>query len=196
MRHTLSIVVENHYGELARIVGLFSARGYNIESLTVAETLDPAVSCVTLVTSGDDRTIEQIVKQVNKLVRVLYVTDLTGSAHFERELVLINVKTETSAALQTVLSLVAQDHLQVAEVMEDGLIIEATGEWKQINALVEKLRPFGIRHIVRTGTVAVCKDPDAEVMKLAGTIRADEQSAPPAPQLPKENITINKEISL
>lgn len=171
MRHTLSILVENHYGELARIVGLFSARGYNIESLTVAETLDRAVSCVTLVTSGDDHTIEQIVKQVNKLVRVLHVADLTSAAHFERELVLINVKTATSGAMQTVLSLVARNHLRVAEVMEDGLIIEATGEWKQINALVEELMPFGIRHIVRTGTVAVWKQPDADLMKFSGAHR-------------------------
>src|SRR5437660_10680819 len=129
MRHTLSILVENHYGELARIVGLFSARGYNIESLTVAETLDKGISCVTLVTSGDDRAIEQIVKQLDKLVRVLHVSDLNGSSHFQRELVLINVKTENHAALQTVLALVAADHLRVAEVMEDGLIIEATGDW-------------------------------------------------------------------
>lgn len=169
MRHTLSIVVENQYGELARIVGLFSARGYNIESLTVAETLDPSVSCVTLVTSGDDQTIEQIVKQVNKLVRVLHVEDLTGSPHFEREMVLINVRTESRTALHTVLSLVANDHCSVAEVMEDGLIIEATGEWKEINALVQKLVPFGIRHIVRTGTVAVCKHPGEEVTSLVGT---------------------------
>src|SRR5262249_51101522 len=135
MRHTLSILVENRFGELARIVGLFSARGYNIESLTVAETLAPEMSCVTLVTSGDDQTIAQIVKQVEKLVRVVHVADLTGSAHFERELVLINVKTETQAAMQTVLHLVARDHLQVAEVMEDGLIIEATGTWNEINVL-------------------------------------------------------------
>lgn len=175
MRHTLSILVENRYGELARIVGLFSARGYNIESLTVAETLDSTISCVTLVTSGDDRTIEQIVKQVNKLVRVLHVSDLTGSAHLERELVLINVKTETTAAMHTVLSLVAQDHLQVAEVMPDGLIIEATGEWEEINSLVQKLIPFGIRHIVRTGTVAVSKDPGEEVASLAGTSGRSEK---------------------
>ena len=170
MRHTLSIVVENHYGELARIVGLFSARGYNIESLTVAETLDPSLSCVTLVTSGDDRTIEHIVKQVSKLVRVLHVADLTGSAHIERELALINVRTESHTALQTVLSLVANDHCSVTEVMEDGLIIEATGEWKEINTLVNKLAPFGIRHIVRTGTVAVSKHPGEEVMNLVGTV--------------------------
>jgi acetolactate synthase-1/3 small subunit len=183
MRHTLSILVENRYGELARIVGLFSARGYNIESLTVAETLDRTVSCVTLVTSGDDRTIEQIVKQVNKLVRVLHVADLTSAAHFERELVLINVGTATNSAMQTVLSLVSRNHLRVAEVMEDGLIIEATGEWKQINALVEELVPFGIRHIVRTGTVAVCKQPGADVMKLAGAHQSVDQFI----ELQKEN---------
>src|SRR5262249_2514980 len=94
------------------------------------------------------------------------VTDLTSMSHFERELVLINVKTETGTAMQTVLSLVSRNHLRVAEVMEDGLIIEATGEWKQINALVEERRPFGIRHMVRTGTVAVWKQPSADVMKL------------------------------
>lgn len=195
MRHTLSIIVENHYGELARIVGLFSARGYNIESLTVAETLDPSISCVTLVTSGDDRTIEQIVKQVNKLVRVLRVDDLTGSKHFERELVLINIRTATSPALQTVLSLVAQDHLQVAEVMEDGLIIEATGEWKQINTLVEKLKPFGIRHIVRTGTVAVCKNPSQDVMKLAGTIEVEQDGGSSRVTQPAKH-EFNEEIGL
>jgi acetolactate synthase I/III small subunit len=170
MRHTLSIVVENHYGELARIVGLFGARGYNIESLTVAETLDPALSCVTLVTSGNDRAIEQIVKQLNKLVRVVQVSDLTGQSHLERELVLINVKTEDNSAMHTVLTLVSQNHLRVAEVMADGLIIEATGEWRDVNTLVNKLLPFGIRHMVRTGPVALWKSPDPEVMSLVGTI--------------------------
>ena len=172
MRNTLSILVENHYGELARIVGLFSARGYNIESLTVAETLDKGISCVTLVTSGDDRAIEQIVKQLDKLVRVLHVSDLNGSSHFQRELVLINVKTENHAALQTVLALVAADHLRVAEVMEDGLIIEATGEWTEINALVQKLIPLGIRHIVRTGAVAVWRHPEPEIAELVGAVKA------------------------
>jgi acetolactate synthase-1/3 small subunit len=158
MRHTLSILVENRYGELARIVGLFSARGYNIESLTVAETLDPAISCVTMVTSGDDRTVEQIVKQVNKLVRVVKVTDLTGISHFEREMVLINVKAGDQIAFQTVLQLVSQNQMRVAEVMPDGLIIEATGRWEEMNDLVRELMPFGIRGIVRTGAVALSKE--------------------------------------
>src|SRR5260370_30674549 len=163
MRRTLSIVVENHYGELARIVGLFGARGYNIESLTVAETLDPALSCVTLVTSGNDRTIEQIVKQVNKLVRVVHVADLTGQSHVERELVLINVKTEDNSAMHTVLTLVSQNHLREAEVMPDGLIIEATGEWKDVNTLVNKLSTFGVRLIHRTVSVAHRESSDSNV---------------------------------
>jgi acetolactate synthase I/III small subunit len=194
MRHTLSILVENHYGELARIVGLFSARGYNIESLTVAETLNPSVSCVTLVTAGDDRTIEQIVKQVNKLVRVLHVADLSGSEHLERELVLINATTSSSAALQNVLSLVAQDHFRIAEVMEDSLIVEATGNWKHINTLVEKLRPFGIRHIVRTGTVAVCKNPSDEVLRVPGSHLQPEAPVPIPAGSKKEEA--KKEIQL
>jgi acetolactate synthase-1/3 small subunit len=192
MRHTLSIVVENHYGELARIVGLFSARGYNIESLTVAETLDPALSYVTLVTSGDDHTIEQIMKQVNKLVRVLYVADLTLSPHLERELVLINVRTDSSTALHTVVSLVAENHLRVAEMLEDGLIIEATGDWISINALVEKLVPFGIRHIVRTGPIALWKHPSDDMISLTGTVTAPmEVSATnlvSVPQPPQEGL--------
>jgi len=158
MRHTLSILVENRYGELARIVGLFSARGYNIESLTVAETLDPSISCVTMVTSGDDRTVEQIVKQVNKLVRVVKVTDLTGLSHFEREMVLINVRAGDQIAFQRVLQLVSQNQMRVAEVMPDGLIIEATGKWEEMNDLVRELMPFGIRGIVRTGAVALSKE--------------------------------------
>src|SRR5260370_37638700 len=101
MRHTLSIVVENHYGELARIVGLFGARGYNIESLTVAETRDPPLSCVTRVTSGNARTIEQIVKQVSKLVRVVHVADLSEQSDVERDLVRINVRTEDDISIDT-----------------------------------------------------------------------------------------------
>jgi acetolactate synthase-1/3 small subunit len=162
MRHTLSILVENRYGELARIVGLFSARGYNIESLAVAETLDPAISCVTMVTSGDDRTVEQIVKQVNKLVRVVKVTDLTGVSHFEREMVLINVKAGNQIAFQRMLQLVSQNQMRVAEVMEDGLIIEATGKWEEMNELVRELTPFGIRGIARTGAVALSKNKELE----------------------------------
>src|SRR5574341_1515818 len=94
MRHTISVMVENRFGVLARVAGLFSGRGYNIESLTVAETLDPTVSRMTIVTSGNDQVIEQITKQLNKLVDVIKVSDLTGSEHVEREMVLVKVSAE------------------------------------------------------------------------------------------------------
>jgi len=155
MRHTLSILVENRFGELARIVGLFSARGYNIGSLTVSETLDPAISCVTIVTSGDNEKIGQIIKQLGRLVRILKITDLTSTSHVEREMVLIHVKTATGATFQKVLSLLADPRMRIAEVMEDGLILEACGNWNEVNELVRELTPCGIHSIVRTGTVAM-----------------------------------------
>jgi acetolactate synthase I/III small subunit len=161
MRHTLSILVENRYGELARIVGLFAARGSNIESLTVAETLDPAISCVTLVTIGDDQTIERIVKQVDKLVRVLKVADLTRVSRIERELMLIQVHANSGSALHSLLSLVALNRLKVVEVMESSIIFEATGEWSQMCQLVQDLTGLGAVEIVRTGAVAIARRPHA-----------------------------------
>jgi acetolactate synthase-1/3 small subunit len=157
MRHTLSILVENRFGELSRIVGLFSARGYNIESLTVAETLDPMVSRMTLVTTGDDQAIDKIVRQLEKQVRVLEVVDMTGLKHIEREMALINVKAEAGPARQEVLSLVGIFRAKVVDVSGDGIIIEATGDWSKVSALIELLRPLGIREIVRTGTVAIAR---------------------------------------
>ncbi|MGA9772202.1 MAG: acetolactate synthase small subunit [Blastocatellia bacterium] len=157
MRHTLSILVENRFGELSRIVGMFSARGYNIESLSVAETLDPNVSRMTLVTRGDDKTIEQITHQLDKQVRVLKVVDMTGFKHIEREMALINVKAEAGAARQEVLSLAHIFRAKVVDVSEEGIIVEATGDWNKVSALVDLLKPIGIREIVRTGTVAVAR---------------------------------------
>jgi acetolactate synthase-1/3 small subunit len=162
VRHTLSILVENRFGELARIVGLFSARGYNIEGLTVAETLDAQVSRVTLVTSGDDHTVEQIVKQLDKQVRVLSVTDLTVLDHIERELVLIHVKVWGNERRQ-VMDLVDMFPAHVIDVSEDGLIIEATGDRAKVNALLDRLTPFGIHEVVRAGTLAIPRLPAAKV---------------------------------
>jgi acetolactate synthase-1/3 small subunit len=160
MRHTLSILLENRFGELSRIVGLFSARGYNIESLTVAETLDPKLSRITLVTSGDDSVIERITRQLEKQVRVLDVVDLTATSHIEREMVLINVKAEAGPARQEVLSLVGIFRAKVVDVSEEGLIVEATGDWNKVRALIKLLKPLGILDIVRTGTVAISRLPE------------------------------------
>ncbi len=157
MRHTLSILVENRFGELSRIVGLFSARGYNMESLTVAETLDEAVSRVTIVTEGSEHTIEQITRQLSKQVRVLDVINMTGLDHIEREMVLISVKTGNSSALTGVLNLVSMNRLKVIDSSSECLIVEATGHREETSELIKQLIPFGIRGVVRTGAVAISK---------------------------------------
>ena len=155
MRHTLSILVENRFGELSRIVGLFSARGYNIESLCVAETLDPRVSRVTLVTTGNDKTIEQITRQLDKQVRVREVVDMNGLRHVERELVLVNVSAAAGPARQEALSLVDVFRAKVVDVSRKSYVVEVTGAEEKINALIELLKPIGITEIVRTGKVAM-----------------------------------------
>jgi acetolactate synthase-1/3 small subunit len=157
MRHTLSILVENRFGELSRIVGMFSARGYNIESLTVAETLDPNISRMTLVTRGDDDTIEQITRQLDKQVRVLRAIDMNSVRHIEREMALINVCAHAGSERQEVLSLVHIFRAKVVDVSDEGIIVEATGDWNKVSAMIDLLKPFGIREIVRTGTVAISR---------------------------------------
>ncbi|MCI0488242.1 MAG: acetolactate synthase small subunit [Blastocatellia bacterium] len=161
MRRTLSILVENRYGELARIVGLFSARGFNIESLTVAETLSTDVSRVTLVTRCDDSVMEQIVKKLSEQVRVLEATDLTGVKHVEREMALLSVKAATKAARERVLGLVSAFRAEVVDLSDDGIIVEVMGDWDRINSLIKLLAPIGIREIARTGTVAMARSPEA-----------------------------------
>ena len=157
MRHTLSILVENRFGELSRIVGMFSARGYNIESLTVAETLDPNISRMTLVTRGDDYTIEQITRQLDKQVRVLRAVDMNSVRHIEREMALVNVGARAGSERQEVLSLVGIFRAKVVDVSDEGMIVEATGDWNKVSAMIDLLKPFGIREIVRTGTVAISR---------------------------------------
>ena len=161
MRHTLAIVVENRFGELARIVGLFGARGYNIESLTVAPTLEEKISRVTLVTSADDETVEQIIKQLEKQIRVLSVTDLTVMDHVERELALIHVSAEAGPRRQEVLNLVDVFRAKVIDISETALTIEATGNRAKVNALLRLLGGFGIQEMVRAGTVAIGRLPSA-----------------------------------
>ena len=161
MRHTLAILVENRFGELARIVGLFGARGYNIESLTVAPTLERQISRVTLVTSGDDETVEQIIKQLDKQIRVLSVTDLTVTDHVERELALIHVSAEAGPRRQEVLNLVDVFRAKVIDISEAALTIEATGNRAKVNALLRLLGGFGIQEMVRAGTVAIGRLPSA-----------------------------------
>lgn len=154
MRHTISILVENEFGVLARVAGLFSARAFNIESLSVAETMDPTVSRITLVTRGDDQVLGQIEKQLNKLISVIKVTDFTETAHVTRELVLIKVAADERTRGEVV-QIVDIFRGKIIDVSRRSYVIEVTGTEDKIDALIELLRPIGIKEIVRTGTVAM-----------------------------------------
>ena len=156
MRHTISVLVENEFGVLSRVAGLFSGRGFNIESLTVAETLDPTVSRMTIVTSGNDQIVEQILKQLNKLVSVIKVVNLTGTETVDRELVLIKVNAEPETKAE-VLRLVDIFRAKIVDVAPRCYTIEMTGDEEKINALLQLLKPIGIREIVRTGRVAIAR---------------------------------------
>jgi acetolactate synthase-1/3 small subunit len=155
MRHTLSIVVADQPGELSRIVGLFSARGFNIETVSVGQTPDPRWSRVTVVTRGDDRTIEQIVKQCERLARVREVQDVTTRPHIEREMALIDVEAGPGAERQEVLSLVHVFRAKVVDISRERMIIETSGNKEKVETFIELLRPLGIRDITRTGCIAI-----------------------------------------
>jgi acetolactate synthase I/III small subunit len=154
MRHTISVLVENEFGVLSRVAGLFSGRGFNIESLSVAETLDPTVSRITLVTTGDDAVLEQITKQLNKLVSIIRVSDFKDTEHVERELVLIKVTADerTRGELMNIVSIFRG---KVIDVGPQSYIIEITGGQEKIDAILQLLSPLGIVEIVRTGRVAM-----------------------------------------
>jgi acetolactate synthase-1/3 small subunit len=154
MRHTISVLVENEFGVLARVAGLFSGRGFNIESLTVAETLDPTVSRITLVTRGDDQVLEQIEKQLNKLVPVIKVIDFGDSPHVEREMALVKV-TANEQTRAEVMSLIDIFRGKVIDVGPRSYIVELTGDEGKIQAVLDLLKPLGLIEIVRTGKVAM-----------------------------------------
>ncbi|RMG61396.1 MAG: acetolactate synthase small subunit [Deltaproteobacteria bacterium] len=158
MRHTISVLVENEFGVLSRVAGLFSGRGFNIESLCVAETLDPTVSRMTIVTSGNEQIMEQILKQLNKLVCVIKVVDMTRSDYVERELVLIKVTADEKTKPE-ILRLVDIFRGKIVDVSAESYTIEVTGDEGKINAIIELMRPLGIREIARTGKIAMTRGP-------------------------------------
>lgn len=158
MRHTVSILVENKFGVLARVAGLFSARGYNIASLAVSETLDPTISYMTMVVDAEDEKIlEQIKKQLNKLIDVIIVTDFTKKGHVDRELVLIKVdySAKSKAKLDGILNKTGAKAVQRSD---DTAIIEMTGDQDKIKELLDGLKQFGIKELVRSGRIAISKD--------------------------------------
>ncbi|GBE04090.1 MAG TPA: acetolactate synthase small subunit [Nitrospirae bacterium] len=157
MRHTISVLVENKFGVLSRVSGLFSGRGFNIESLSVGETIDPAVSLMTIVTIGDDQIVEQIIKQLNKLIDIIKVVDYMEVDHVEREMVLIKVAPKKNDKTE---------FLKIAEIFRGRIVdsgastftVEITGDEKKITAFIEMIKPFGIKEFVRTGTVAIARE--------------------------------------
>ena len=157
MRHTISVLVENKFGVLSRVSGLFSGRGFNIESLSVGETIDPAVSLMTIVTTGDDLIVEQITKQLNKLIDVIKVVDFMDIDHVEREMVLIKVAPKKNDKTE---------FLKIAEIFRGRIVdsgpttftVEITGDEKKIAAFIELVKPFGVKEFVRTGKVAIARE--------------------------------------
>jgi acetolactate synthase I/III small subunit len=156
MRHVITLLVENEFGVLARIAGLFSGRGFNIESLCVAETLDPTVSTMTLVTRGDDQIIEQVLKQLNKLIPVIKVMDLFERDFVEREMVLVKVNA-TAETREEVLRVVEIFRGKVVDVGTKTYTIEVTGDDNKIKAILSLFKPLGIKELVRTGRVAMVR---------------------------------------
>ncbi|MEN8190666.1 MAG: acetolactate synthase small subunit [Thermodesulfobacteriota bacterium] len=156
MKHTISVLLQNKPGVLSRVTGLFSGRGFNIASLSVAETLDPEISCLTLVTRGEDDIIEQITKQLNKLIDVIKVTDISDSEYVEREMALIRVKAESTTRAE-VLRVIDIFRGKVVDVSPKSYAVEVTGPASKIKAVIDILRPIGIKEIVRTGTIAMAR---------------------------------------
>lgn len=156
MRHIISMLLENESGALSRVSGLFSARGYNIESLTVAPTEDATLSRLTLVTSGSDEVIEQITKQLNKLVDVVKLVDLTEGQHIEREMLLIKVKA-ANGMRDEVKRLVDIFRGRIIDVTENAYTIELTGTGDKLDAFIEAVRNAGILEVVRSGVSGIAR---------------------------------------
>src|SRR5690348_4556138 len=154
MRHTISVLVENKFGVLTRVAGLFSGRGYNIDTLNVAPTQDPNTSRMTIVTRGDDPTLEQNVKQLNKLVDVLEVINFREYEYIDRELVLVKVKVDAKSRAE-VMQITDIFRAKIVDVQPESLTIEITGDEGKVEKMIELMKPFGILDLTRSGKVAL-----------------------------------------
>ena len=157
-RHTLSVLVENKPGVLARVAGLFSRRGFNIASLAVGPTEDPVISRMTIVVDVEDFPLEQVTKQLNKLIHVIKIVELDPAASVQREVLLVKVRADPSVRSQ-VLEVVDLFRAKAVDVSPEALTIEATGTAEKIAALLKNLEPYGIREMVQSGTIAVGRGP-------------------------------------
>jgi acetolactate synthase-1/3 small subunit len=156
--HTLSVLVENKPGVLARVAQLFSRRGFNIDSLAVGETEQPQVSRITIVVNADESPLEQVTKQLNKLVNVLKIVELETDMSVQRELLLVKVRADRAARAQ-VMETVSLFRARVVDVAADTLTIEATGTASKLDALLRDLEPYGIKEMVQSGLVAIGRGP-------------------------------------
>ena len=156
MRHTISVLVENKFGALTRIAGLFSGRGYNIDTLNVAPTQDPSASRMTIVTRGDDATLEQIVKQLNKLVDVLKVIDFRAGEYVDRELALVKVAVDSKSRAE-VMQITDIFRAKIVDVQPKSVTIEITGSEDKVEKFIDLMRAFGIVDLTRTGKVAMAR---------------------------------------
>ena len=154
MKHIISVLVENRFGVLARVSGLFSARGYNISSLAVGETEDPAISRMTIVVKGDDKILEQVKKQLNKLIDIILVKDYIKKEHIDRELVLFKVLVNKQNN-DKVMEIFKASPVKIIQTKEDSIVVEIVGSQDEIDKLLNALNKFEIKEMVRTGRIAM-----------------------------------------
>ena len=164
MKHTISVTVANKFGVLARVSGLFSSRGYNIDSLAVGETQDPKISRMTIVVKGDDRILEQVIKQLNKLVDIIEVSDLREGSYVSRELSIVKVKC-TSKTRTEILEIANVFRAKTIDIGHKSLILQITGSEEKIGAFIKLMEPFGILELARTGKVAMLRELNGKILE-------------------------------
>ncbi|MEA3560838.1 MAG: acetolactate synthase small subunit [Candidatus Omnitrophota bacterium] len=162
MKHIISALVENKAGVLARVSGMFSARGFNINSLAVGETDDPTISRMTIVSEGNERTLEQIIKQLHRLIDVIKVQDITNQDYISRELALIKVNV-TKQSRSEIIQIVDTFEGRIIDVGPQALTVEVAGEQNKIDAVMKLLSSFGLREIVRTGRIAISRKKEVTI---------------------------------
>ncbi len=155
--HTLTVIVENKAGVLSRVTGLFSRRGFNIESLAVGTSEEPGMSRITIVCIGDDAQIEQVMKQLNKLIDIVKVSDITENERVERELALIKVSAEPGTSRAEIMQIAEIFRAQIIDVASKSVVLQVTGDPDKIDALEKLLRQYGVKEFVRTGRIAILR---------------------------------------
>ena len=156
MRHTISVLVENKFGVLARISTLFAARGFNIDSLAVGETEDPEISRMTIVVKGDDSVLEQVTKQLNKLVDVIKVNDFSDVEYVQRGLALMKINVNKSNRAE-IMQTAGIFRAKIIDISQDSMTVEITGDDDKIEAFIDMVKPYGIKEMCRTGSVALAR---------------------------------------